>query len=96
MTAVVVGWGQAGWLALGALFVLATLPAPALTRRALRARARAARGAGAGSGSGARQRELPVGRAAPPRPTATPMSARDDLGVELRAGAALELGDRVG
>ena len=40
MTAVVVGWGQAGWLALGALFVLATLPAPALTRRALRARAR--------------------------------------------------------
>jgi Major Facilitator Superfamily len=39
MTAVVVGWGQAGWLALGALFVLATLPAPAITRRALRARA---------------------------------------------------------
>ena len=42
MTTVVVGWGQAGWLALGALFVLATLPAPALTRRALRARAPAA------------------------------------------------------
>jgi hypothetical protein len=40
MTAVVVGWGQAGWLALGALFVLATLPAPAITRRALRTRAR--------------------------------------------------------
>jgi hypothetical protein len=40
MTAAVVGWGQAGWLALGALFVTATLPAPALTRRALRARAR--------------------------------------------------------
>jgi MFS family permease len=39
MTAVVVGWGQAGWLALGALFVAATLPAPAITRRALRARA---------------------------------------------------------
>ena len=39
MTAVVVGWGQAGWLALGALFVVATLPAPAITRRALRARA---------------------------------------------------------
>jgi hypothetical protein len=42
MTTVVVGWGQAGWLVLGALFVLATLPAPALTRRALRARAPAA------------------------------------------------------
>ena len=41
MTAVVVGWGQAGWLALGALFVVATLPAPAITRRALRARGRA-------------------------------------------------------
>jgi hypothetical protein len=40
MTAVVVGWGRTGWIALGALFVLATLPAPALTRRALRARAR--------------------------------------------------------
>ena len=56
MTAVVVGWGQAGWLALGALFVLATLPAPALTRRALRSRepARAAaRGAAAGSGGSA-------------------------------------------
>jgi hypothetical protein len=39
MTAVVVGWGQAGWLALAALFVFATLPAPAITRRALRARA---------------------------------------------------------
>jgi hypothetical protein len=39
MTAVVVGWGQAGWLALAGLFVLATLPAPAITRRALRARA---------------------------------------------------------
>ena len=38
MTAVVVGWGQAGWLALAALFVLATLPAPAITRRALLAR----------------------------------------------------------
>jgi hypothetical protein len=37
MTAVVVGWGQAGWLALGALFVVVTLPAPAITRRALRA-----------------------------------------------------------
>ncbi len=44
MTAVVVGWGQAGWLALGGLFVLATLPAPAITRRALRAR-----GPGAGA-----------------------------------------------
>jgi hypothetical protein len=42
MTTVVVGWGRAGWIALGALFVLATLPAPALTRRALRARAPAA------------------------------------------------------
>jgi hypothetical protein len=39
MTAVVVGWGRSGWLALGALFVIATLPAPAITRRALRARA---------------------------------------------------------
>ncbi len=38
MTAVVVGWGQAGWLALGLLFVVATLPAPAITRRALSAR----------------------------------------------------------
>jgi hypothetical protein len=37
MTAVVVGWGQAGWLALGALFVAVTLPAPAITRRAERA-----------------------------------------------------------
>jgi hypothetical protein len=37
MTAVVIGWGQAGWIALGALFVLVTLPAPAITRRALRA-----------------------------------------------------------
>ena len=46
MTAVVVGWGQAGWLALGALFVLATLPAPAITRRALRERARGPAGAG--------------------------------------------------
>jgi hypothetical protein len=36
MTTVVVGWGRSGWLALGALFVLATLPAPAITRRALR------------------------------------------------------------
>ena len=35
MTAVVVGGGQAGWLALGALFVAVTLPAPAITRRAL-------------------------------------------------------------
>ena len=42
MTVVVLGWGQAGWLALGALFVAATLPAPAITRRALRARSRAA------------------------------------------------------
>ena len=42
MTVVVVGWGQAGWLALGALFVLATLPAPAITRGALRARSRSA------------------------------------------------------
>jgi len=42
MTVVVVGWGQAGWLALGALFVVATLPAPAITRGALRARSRAA------------------------------------------------------
>jgi hypothetical protein len=41
MTAVVVGWGQAGWVALAALFVVATLPAPALTRLALRARATA-------------------------------------------------------
>jgi len=39
MTAVV-GWGRAGWLALGVLFVVATLPAPALTRRALQARQR--------------------------------------------------------
>jgi hypothetical protein len=37
MTAVVVGWGQAGWLALGALFVVVTLPAPAIVRRAQRA-----------------------------------------------------------
>jgi MFS family permease len=42
MTTVVVGWGRAGWLALGALFVLATLPAPAITRRALRRPAPAA------------------------------------------------------
>jgi hypothetical protein len=35
ITAGVVGWGQAGWLALGALFVAVTLPTPALTRRAL-------------------------------------------------------------
>lgn len=40
MTAVVVGWGQTGWLALGALFVAATLPAPAIARRAVRARER--------------------------------------------------------
>jgi len=45
MTAVVVGWGRAGWLALGALFVLATLPAPAIARRALRARETAPRAA---------------------------------------------------
>jgi hypothetical protein len=40
MTAVVVGWGPAGWLALAALFVLATAPAPAVTRRALSFRRR--------------------------------------------------------
>jgi hypothetical protein len=40
MTTVVVGWGQAGWLALAGLLVAATLPAPALTRRAVRTRAR--------------------------------------------------------
>ncbi|MGI8778884.1 MAG: MFS transporter, partial [Solirubrobacteraceae bacterium] len=40
MTAVVVGWGQTGWLTLGALFVAATLPAPAIARRAVRARER--------------------------------------------------------
>jgi hypothetical protein len=40
MTAVVVGWGQAGWLALAGLLVAATVPAPALTRRAVRTRAR--------------------------------------------------------
>jgi len=44
MTTVIVGWGQMGWLALGLLFVLATLPAPAITERALRSRGpRAAR-----------------------------------------------------
>jgi len=37
MTTVVVGWGAAGWLTLAALFLAATVPAPAMTRRALRA-----------------------------------------------------------
>jgi hypothetical protein len=40
MTGVVVGWGQAGWLALAALFVVTTAPAPAITRRALSFRPR--------------------------------------------------------
>jgi hypothetical protein len=44
MTVVVVGWGQPGWLALGALFLLALAPAPAVTSWAL---ARAARVSGA-------------------------------------------------
>jgi hypothetical protein len=38
MTTLVVGWGQPGWLALGALFVLATAPAVPATRWALRTR----------------------------------------------------------
>jgi hypothetical protein len=52
MTAVVVGWGQAGWIALAALFVLATLPATG-DHAPGAAGARAGRGAGGGcSGSG--------------------------------------------
>jgi Major Facilitator Superfamily len=39
MTTLVVGWGQPGWIALGALFVLATAPAVPVTRWALRTRA---------------------------------------------------------
>jgi MFS transporter len=39
MTTLVVGWGQPGWLALGALFLLATAPARPVTRWALRTRA---------------------------------------------------------
>jgi hypothetical protein len=39
MTTLVVGWGQPGWIALGALFVLATAPAIPVTRWALRTRA---------------------------------------------------------
>jgi MFS family permease len=39
MTTLVVGWGQPGWIALGALFVLATAPAVPATRWALRTRA---------------------------------------------------------
>jgi hypothetical protein len=39
MTALVVGWGQPGWIALGALFVLATAPAVPVTRWAVRTRA---------------------------------------------------------
>lgn len=38
MTTVVVGWGSPGWLALGALFLLAVSVAPPATRRALRTR----------------------------------------------------------
>lgn len=39
MTTLVAGWGQPGWLVLGALFVLATAPATPATRWALRTRA---------------------------------------------------------
>jgi hypothetical protein len=39
MTTLVVGWGAPGWIVLGALFALGTLPAPAATRWALRTRA---------------------------------------------------------
>jgi hypothetical protein len=39
MTTLVVGWGAPGWIVLGALFVLATAPATAATRWALRTRA---------------------------------------------------------
>jgi MFS family permease len=38
MTTLVVGWGQPGWIVLGALFVLATAPAVPATRWALRTR----------------------------------------------------------
>src|SRR3954447_19313003 len=38
MTTLVAGWGQPGWLALGALFMLATAPAVPATRWALRTR----------------------------------------------------------
>jgi hypothetical protein len=39
MTTLVAGWGQPGWLALAALFLLATAPAEPATRWALRTRA---------------------------------------------------------
>jgi Major Facilitator Superfamily len=39
MTTLVAGWGQPGWLVLGALFLLATAPAVPATRWALRTRA---------------------------------------------------------
>jgi hypothetical protein len=39
MTTLVAGWGQPGWLVLGALFLLATAPATPATRWALRTRA---------------------------------------------------------
>jgi hypothetical protein len=39
MTTLVVDWGQPGWIALGALFVLATAPAVPATRWAMRTRA---------------------------------------------------------
>jgi hypothetical protein len=35
MTMLVAGWGQPGWIVLAALFVLATVPAPPVTRWAL-------------------------------------------------------------
>jgi hypothetical protein len=38
MTTLVVGWGAPGWIALGALFTLGTLPASAATRWAIRTR----------------------------------------------------------
>jgi hypothetical protein len=38
MTTLVVGWGQPGWIVLGALFVVATAPAVPATRWALRTR----------------------------------------------------------
>jgi hypothetical protein len=38
MTTLIAGWGQPGWLVLGAIFVLATAPAMPVTRWALRTR----------------------------------------------------------